>query len=153
MGRSILLIETQLPAFYIRLGERAVPRKLFRDPDSYDEHKVLMTLLPNETPPLPLPHEPLPTIFLRVFHREGAAGITYISTCKTFVVKTSFSTSNSCTMLQGEAAIYERLPPAAGRPKYYGIFHLGKDGVALVLSYEGEPVFFNSLSYNHRQVA
>jgi hypothetical protein len=105
-----------------------------------------MALLPDENPRLP-------TIFLQLLHMGGAAGITYISTCQEFVVKTSLPTGDSRGMLEEEAAIYERLPPASEHPKYYGIFHLGKKGVALVLSYEGEPVSFNSLSNNHRQVA
>lgn len=99
------------------------------------------------------PHAPYPTIFLELLHKDGAAGVTYRSTCGKFIVKTSLPNSASCDMLKKESDAYDKLHKLAQDFRYannYGIFHLGEKGLALVLSYEGEPVFFKSLSNDDR---
>jgi hypothetical protein len=97
---------------------------------------------------------PYPTIFLEQVSKDGAAGNTYKSVCGNFVVKTSLATLDSRTMLTNEAGVYDKLPSdlAANYAKNYGLFHLGKSALALVLSYEGEPISFEVLSSDNRQV-
>jgi len=95
-----------------------------------------------------------PALFVYPLRRGGATRITYKPTCGNFVAKVSYSNPVSVFHLKAEANRYRELPSGVRHAENYGIFKIGRGGCAhaLVLSYEGEPVSFGSLSSDDRFV-
>jgi hypothetical protein len=98
----------------------------------------------------------VPTIFLEKSPKSGSTGLVYRSLDRKLAVKISHSDRSSREAVRNEAEMYDHLTSKVHakkvHAKMYGIFRIGTDDLVLVLSNEGGPVHFDSLSNADRQV-